>query len=295
MSAFRVVDLEQGTDEWRAWRRDRCTASEAPVIMDAAPSWYGIRTWEELRLEKAGLGLPPSEWTERAWAHGRESEPLARAECYPSARPAVVESVGDPRFAASLDGLGGMFGEHWVEIKCPLSGHGSTLFRALREDIPTIHLTHPYVWWQLVHQAAVTGLATCVLLVWLGPREHAELVLDGDVLREDWPALRAEWERFLEGGPQWPVTAAWSDAARDYADAHAAHAAAKQRLADARAVLESEGDGRGHGVIVTTSERPGTVDWKRAAAAAYDGDDDDWADEYRRPARTVTTIRLEAT
>jgi len=41
--AMKVVDLEQGTPQWLAWRRAGIGASEAPVIMGLSPWCRGLR------------------------------------------------------------------------------------------------------------------------------------------------------------------------------------------------------------------------------------------------------------
>ena len=51
MSFYLIDDLEQGTDEWRAWRKGVIGASDAPKIMGENP--WGSR--ESLMNEKLGF------------------------------------------------------------------------------------------------------------------------------------------------------------------------------------------------------------------------------------------------
>ena len=129
---MKIIDLEQGTDKWLIWRATKCCASEAAVIMGCAPSWSPVKTWDDLRMQKAGLGKERSAFLERAAERGHRMEGEARDRYLPGSKPACIESSEDDRFSASLDALEN--GNCWGEIKCPVSGERSKLWRGIKES-----------------------------------------------------------------------------------------------------------------------------------------------------------------
>ena len=159
---MKLVELEQGTDEWLDWRRSKLSASNAGVIMLDTPSWMPVRTWEALRGRSALFGnIDPepeerSEFLERAAEHGLKTEPIARARFAPDLPAVCGEMDGDDRFATSLDGWNPET-RTWLEIKCPMVGQRSkhlTQWKTFERD--HVHKRiQPHVWWQLVHQAGV--------------------------------------------------------------------------------------------------------------------------------------------
>ena len=280
-----LVTHPQGSPEWHDWRRGKATASRADVIMGCAPSWKSVRTWDELRLDMAGLGPEPDKWARRAFAHGHRMEPIARKAAVPGYAPACIEMDGDPRFTASLDGLletldGAV---HWAEIKCPVTRERSTAFKAARDGRIPDHIR-----WQLVHQAGVIGdeATRCRYIVYVGPGdgEIADIDIPTAELLEDWPELHARWLEFLgdDSSGRKAASQAWLAAKRELD-------IAKARLAEARIALTALGPGEAAGVKVAQIERKGSVDWK-AAAASY-GCDETGAEPFRRPSTTTTTIR----
>ena len=232
-----IMMFEHGMDGWLKWRKTLPTASRAPVIMGAAASYQKVQTWDDLRLDMAGLGEEPNEFALRAMAHGTAMEPVARVLFAPSSIALCVETP-DGRYGASLDGFGVDEGHpFFVEIKCPASGKSSTLLKAVKKaqefmnpatgsqfPVETVRNYLPgYIWWQMVHQAfvlqAAIGDAPEIhhgrLIVHAGPKvdtegplpyetpaegEYAVLDIPGVFLAQDAGALREQWERFLAGG-----------------------------------------------------------------------------------------------
>jgi len=161
-----LVNLDQGTPQWHAWRENKLGASHANVIVGKAPPTFSISTWEDLRtLKEQGedaIDMPPEQRLamETARNHGVRLEPVARIlaeRLYKVKFPAVCgEFEGDPRFAASFDGVRLNFNKlsreepRWIEIKCPYKGKDSHLWKKRK----TNGRSSP-VFWQLVHQAWV--------------------------------------------------------------------------------------------------------------------------------------------
>ena len=165
------VPLEQNSDQWQEWRASVRSASDAPVIMGAAPSYWQKRTWDDLRN-------PPerevSEFTRRLWDMGHRREAWYREAHGLPIEPACVQR-GD--YAASLDGFFEGLGDSWWEIKSVRSGSSRMWTRfpvGMHYSEVREHMLAelPHVWWQLVHQAHVVGLRD-VLLSWPSARNSA--------------------------------------------------------------------------------------------------------------------------
>lgn len=194
-----IVDLDQGTWEWEAWRRDRRMASESPALMGCAP-WFP-RTPYQLWEVKSGLrtvGVTP------AMALGSELEATARA-LYEVERqlmvPYLVEAEGG--FAASLDGLS-FDGERILEVKCPWRGSDSDLWaRAMRGKIPK------YYGVQMQHQLMVSQAKLCDYGVYARDVHRLTII----EVRHDLgmqTRIRAAWDSF------WPDYAAGRAPGEDY-------------------------------------------------------------------------------
>lgn len=115
----------QGSDEWRAARMGKVTASNIAAVMaegrSGKPSATRANYIAQLVSERL-TGTPYETFTSAAMQHGTETEDQARA-VYTMNTGAMVQQVGfiqHPRIAgagASPDGLIGDFGG--LEIKCP--------------------------------------------------------------------------------------------------------------------------------------------------------------------------------
>lgn len=139
---YRVLELEQGSQEWLDFRKGKIGASMAPVIMGVSPFQTKLQLWEEIIFD-----------TEKpktmAMQRGTELEDKARQWVNKGLnreyKPVVLQSIHHPDFIASLDGYyedeDGK--PHLLEIKCP--GQEAHLL-ALEGKIPD------YYYPQLQHQ-----------------------------------------------------------------------------------------------------------------------------------------------
>lgn len=140
---FKFVELEQGSAEWLAFRRNRVMASDLPSIMGV-----GFDTPHECYMKKMnGIETADNEHMRK----GRDNEPIARKLFEEKVgflfSPAVVISLENYWMGASLDGIN-QERKEILEIKCPgKRGHDE----AVRGGIPEKYW--PQVQWQL----AVTG------------------------------------------------------------------------------------------------------------------------------------------
>ncbi len=110
-----IIELIQGSDQWKQWRMSRITATDIPIILGSSPFKTKLELWEEK------LGLRPPQPMNPAMARGQALEPESRklaCELIGTGfEPAVYESDKYPWLAASLDGISEV-GNYILEIKC---------------------------------------------------------------------------------------------------------------------------------------------------------------------------------
>jgi putative phage-type endonuclease len=145
-ASYTIIDLPQGTPEWRAWRHGGIGASEASTVLGENP----FKSAEQLLREKRG---PVQNFTPNAkMALGTRLEPEARsryiARIGKEFRPVCLQSTLYPWLRASLDGLAISDGAA-VEIKCGESAYRKT---STSRSVPI------YYYAQLQHILAVTNL-----------------------------------------------------------------------------------------------------------------------------------------
>ena len=100
---MKIIDLEQGSQDWIDWRKKKVTASEIPIII-------GKSKWcTPLQLWKRKLGFAEGQIDNFAMQRGRELEPIIREmvnmQLCSNYRPAVVQSDSLDWAIASLDGI----------------------------------------------------------------------------------------------------------------------------------------------------------------------------------------------
>lgn len=97
------VELEQGTEKWLQWRRDKITASRIAQLMGLSPYGTPYQLWEEMTGRKE-----PAK-TNDNMLYGQRMEPLIRAfwefQTGNKYTPACYEHPEIHYLAASLDGI----------------------------------------------------------------------------------------------------------------------------------------------------------------------------------------------
>lgn len=185
---FVVVDLEQGTTAWRAWRRNGIGASEAPIIMGENP----FETYEELLEKKRGAMQEGVKSTQML--NGIALEEEARQHYITTSgnevRPACVQSTRYDWLRASLDGLNA--GRTCViEIKC---GEKNYLDVECLKDVPELH------YGQTQHILAVTGFA--VLDYWCYRPDRSPILIrvprDDEYIERLLEEEQAFWKRVTQ-------------------------------------------------------------------------------------------------
>jgi putative phage-type endonuclease len=146
---FVVVELQQGTSQWLAWRHNGIGSSEASTVM----RWGERRskTASKLLQKKRGPVILDSFQSE-AMALGTKLEPEARklynAETGKDVSPVCVQSSKYDWLRASLDGLSTNH-DTAVEIKC-----GASVYRRVSQS----RSVPDYYYGQVQHILAATGL-----------------------------------------------------------------------------------------------------------------------------------------
>lgn len=111
---MRKIELDQGTDDWLAWRRSLLTATDAAILLGLSPYCTPYKGWQR----KLG-DIPEQEVTE-AMLRGIREEPKACAmfieQTGMNMTPCCVQSEYFPFIGASLDGLSDC-GQYILEIK----------------------------------------------------------------------------------------------------------------------------------------------------------------------------------
>lgn len=146
---MKIIDLEQGTEDWLNWRKTRICATDSSIIMDKNPWCSRKLLWERK------MSLAPTEEENSAMRRGKELEPIAREELYKETgivfTPLCVEHEEHSWLGCSLDGYS-QLNECICEIKC--MGEDGHQF-AIAGGIKDIYQ------WQITHQFLVTGCDKC--------------------------------------------------------------------------------------------------------------------------------------
>jgi putative phage-type endonuclease len=282
-----IVKLVQGSAEWHEHRRKYRNASETPAVMGVSPWQTPYQLWQHK------LGLIEAEVTP-AMLRGMELEPAARA-AYEARTGLVMQPlvVLDGEYSASLDGLT-LAGERLVEIKCPVRGRDSTLWKTIEAGrLPE------YYGWQVQHQLMVTKADVADVFVFDGADGILFPIAPNP---PSWSQICAAWDNFMQNvreGQSPPLTdrdvrrrddPEWLSAAAAYLEAKRALDASTTTLDEAKSRLvglTSHAREQGGGLSVTRLWKRGNVEYKRVPELA--GVD---LEQYRGAAREEVRILI---
>ncbi|MDB4278756.1 hypothetical protein N9917_04070 [Deltaproteobacteria bacterium] len=182
---MKILNIEQGSEDWLEMRLNHCTASEAPAMMGVSP--YMTRN-QLLDLKKGWQSNPDSSFKQELFRKGHANEEAARqlAEDYlfESLVPAVgVLTVDGVELLASFDGLGSI---PW-ENKSP----NVTLTENVRNGV----LEAKY-YWQLEQQALVFNSDSVLFSVSDGSEENT-VFMEYKSLKERREQLVNGWKQFV--------------------------------------------------------------------------------------------------
>ena len=139
---MKIIELEQGTDEWHDWRKEGIGASEAPMVLGISTYKTSHKLWQE----KTGI-VETKDENNFVFEKGKSIEAKARAHFElmndKDCPPICMEMTEYPFIRASLDGYNAK--ENFaLEIKYVGKD-------AMEDVIPAHHMA------QLQHQMMVCG------------------------------------------------------------------------------------------------------------------------------------------
>jgi putative phage-type endonuclease len=258
-----IVQLTQGSAQWLAHRRTLRNASETPAVLGISPWVTPYQLW----LQKTGRAEQPAN---AAMLRGTELEPLARhayeVETAQVMQPLVLQ---DGAYGASLDGMT-LGGELIMEIKCPMRGQDSMLWRSVASsEVPSHYMA------QIQHQLMVSKAALAHLWVFDGQVGLLRVIEPQAGLIEQ---IRHAWDAFqiyLDSDTPPPLVDAdtlrrddetWCSAAEAYLKTKLAAQASDEALDQAKqalVALAAHPREQGAGVAVTRFWKVGSVDYKK--------------------------------
>jgi putative phage-type endonuclease len=280
-----ILKVVQGTPEWHAHRAAHRNASETPAVLGVSPWVTPYQLWLQ-RTGRVAPGVNP------AMMRGTQLEPVAR-EAYEHLTGNVMEPLvlADGDYSASLDGMT-LDGELILEIKCPVKGQESELWRGAQGGKLPEHYQ-----WQVQHQLMVAGASLAHVYVFDG---KTGILLELQPRQEDWCVIRDGWDRFMRfiaEGTEPPLMdrdtvlrtdSEWAGAAEAFLAAKESADTAIARLDDTKvalARLAKHTSEKGAGVVVARYWKAGPIDYKKVPElAAVD------LELYRGPAREEVRV-----
>lgn len=151
---MKVLELEQGSEEWLKFRQCHLGASDSGTIMRLNPYDSRSRLWEE---KVAGIQKEVNSKMKRGSKMEKEARHQYELHTGYAVRPIVGEDEIMPFLSASFDGMTHNL-DHAVEIKCGRSAY----LEAKEGFIPT------YYFAQLQHQMMIANLDQMHYWCWDG-------------------------------------------------------------------------------------------------------------------------------
>lgn len=180
---MKIINLEQGSQEWLSWRKTVITATDCSCILGNNPWTTAYKCWQRK------LGHIQEQPSNAAMERGKKLEPEARAQFNerfgPHMTPVVVESSEFDFLGASLDGIS-EDGQAILEIKC---GGEKLHHMAFNQEIPQYYLD------QIQHQLFVTGAKRCFYYSYDGTNGICiEVLPDPEFKAKFMPKAREFWK-----------------------------------------------------------------------------------------------------
>lgn len=262
----KIIQLKQGSADWLTYRLTMRNASETAAVLGVSPWTTPYQLWL-LKTGRKQQAVTP------AMQHGTALEPVARA-AYEEQTGSIMQPLvlQDGAYSASLDGMT-LEGDLIVEIKCPVRGQDSALWKEVQAGWVPDHYAA-----QVQHQLMVSGAALAHLWVFDGAQG---LLRPIEPIEEAMQRIREGWELFqgyLDSDTPPPLTdadtvlredAQWTKAAVAFAEAKRAADltdAEVDKARDALLALAVHPREQGSGVSVTRYWKAGNVDYKKVPA-----------------------------
>jgi putative phage-type endonuclease len=187
MKDYKIVNLEQRSEEWKKWRLEGIGASDMPAILGKSPYTSKRELFEIKKVERGENKLDDFIMIKADCA-----EQDFKAKIHEMLKidftPVCVESLENPRFKASLDGLNEKEGKI-LEVKYAGEDYVNLLKKNKSLSVREDHLV------QIQFQLLVTGLKECYYGV-CAPSGNSALI---KVVRDEFliEIIKKEAEKFL--------------------------------------------------------------------------------------------------
>lgn len=286
---MRIINVEQGSDEWLELRKSKVTSTDCAVLMNLSPFKKAFRLWEEK------VGVREGSFKNAAMQRGNDCEEdallLYKETLCLDFEPAVVVSDLHPWLMASLDGLCFSRGMA-VEIKTPLEKN----YAKLIESIP--------IYYQIQMQAvfaACDGYVDSMDFVVYSPEQQiidiTPVKPDKEMIKRIVDESKDFHRRLREFDPPPPLhKVVQSDEMRRAVDEYVLACDMQERAlkmknqAAEKIKAISNGESiEGFGVKLTNYWRKGAVDYQ--AIPELEGVD---LEKYRKPGSSLSRITLGA-
>ena len=253
-------ELPQGSEEWLKIRKEYGTASEAASACEVS-LWSPKNRYELYQLKTGDLKVKMN----FAMQHGNHYEQEAREafqnEFNKLYEPCcIADEIEGLPLMASLDGQEVLTGNSILEIKCPLKGNESPLWKTmlLDEELPMQYQL------QMTQQMLLAGVKSCHFWVYCAHTKqgrYTDFKLDKQLKK----TLLEGWKEYFKGVPK-PATTdvvvensdEWNTAAYEWIEAKESADKATYLLKGAREALIEMADGqsrRGNGALVKINEK----------------------------------------
>ena len=257
---YKIIDLVQGSEDWKNYRRTKITATDAAKIMNLSPFCTPLQLWEEK------LGLREPQALNDKMREGSLLEEKARdffnKKNNLNFRPIVLESTTHPFAMASLDGID--FDSSILEIKCGKSSH----------EMAKNHEIAPYYIAQLQHQMMVSNQNLIVYFSYRSDEDNVFWVVKRDdifiekmieaekefyrCLMEFTPPASTDKDYVLKEDKDWRIHAnIWKSVKKQIKDLEAREEGLRNELIR----MSNDQSCQGEGVRVSKCIKRGCVDY----------------------------------
>jgi putative phage-type endonuclease len=290
-----MQSLEQNTQEWLDWRKEKVCASDLPIILGISPYCTPYDLWRKK------VGFIADEKETGAMKYGKELEPEIRDYVNDSMEylfwPIVKEH---PRFswaAASLDGCDEQ-AKVILEIKCTSKGNHEMVRRGSCPD-----MYYPQIQWQLF----VTGYEICILAhYYCGEVVHTIVRKNDAYINEilyhsayefyqcmvnfDPPSLSEKDSQMITDFEFSIYAQEWKELKKEKDKLQKREKELRQKMID----FTDDGTCQGFGISLKRKTRQGTVDWEKLwqkASEKYPLQKEFDLNTYRKPDSVFWDIR----
>ena len=281
---MKIINHDQGSQEWLAWRATGIGGSDAAAVMGCSPYETALGLW----LFK--LGRKPPKPDNPGMKRGRDMEDEARKAYEAHTGIDVVPQCAEhdlyPFIKASFDGLG-VFEDMVLEIKCP---------GAEDHALATQGIVPPKYWPQVQHLLLVSGHpvlhywsydgATGVLVIVNRDEAYIQKLLDAE--KHFWACVEADTmpveSDAIAAAAGWRIAQEMLDQAKANLDW------ARDQLVKASGVDVTQPSSNDLGLAtITVSETSGSIDWPKLAKDLQIPSDQQEA--YRKPSKVSVAVR----